>query len=74
MSRPQEPTVTWPSCGSAPAPAGAATSRASWAARQVLLFDAGEREHPTRPGETVHVWRLVLQERGPGAGGARRPG
>src|SRR3982750_1222563 len=31
---------------------------------QVLLFDGGERPHPTRPGETVHVWRLMVQERG----------
>src|SRR3954454_12927140 len=36
---------------------------------QVLLFDGGEREHPTKPGETVHVWRLMVQERDP----ARRP-
>jgi hypothetical protein len=27
-----------------------------------LLYD-GEREHPTRPGEVVKVWRLVAQER-----------
>src|SRR5690348_3551322 len=37
---------------------------------QILMFDGGEREHPTRPGETVHVWRLMVQERDP----ARRPG
>jgi hypothetical protein len=36
---------------------------------QVLMFDAGEREHPTKPGETVHVWRLMVQERDT----ARRP-
>ena len=36
---------------------------------QVLLFDGGERPHPTRPDETVHVWRLMVQERDP----ARRP-
>src|SRR3954463_12360823 len=36
---------------------------------QVLMFDGGEREHPTRPGETVHAWRLMVQERDP----ARRP-
>jgi hypothetical protein len=29
-----------------------------------LLYD-GEREHPTRPGEVVKVWRLVAQERQP---------
>src|SRR4051794_10945757 len=37
---------------------------------QVLLFDAGEKPHPTRPEETVHVWRLMVQERDP----SRRPG
>jgi len=36
---------------------------------QYLLFDAGEKEHPTRPGERVHVWRLMLQESDP----ERRP-
>ena len=36
---------------------------------QVLLFDGGEKPHPTRPEETVHVWRLMVQERDP----ARRP-
>jgi hypothetical protein len=36
---------------------------------QVLMFDGGEKEHPTRPGETVHVWRLMVQERDP----SRRP-
>src|SRR4051812_18805672 len=36
---------------------------------QVLLFDGGEKAHPTKPGETVHVWRLMVQERDP----ARRP-
>src|SRR4051794_5463210 len=36
---------------------------------QVLLFDGGAKPHPTRPGETVHVWRLMVQERDP----ARRP-
>jgi hypothetical protein len=29
----------------------------------VLLFDAGERPHPTKPDETVHTWRLMLAER-----------
>ena len=32
---------------------------------QVLLFDGSERPHPTRPEETVHVWKLMLQERDP---------
>jgi hypothetical protein len=36
---------------------------------QVLMFDGGEKDHPTRPGETVHIWRLMVQERDP----ARRP-
>jgi hypothetical protein len=30
---------------------------------QLLMFDAGERDHPTRPGEKVHVWRLMVAER-----------
>lgn len=29
----------------------------------IALLCDGEREHPTRPGETVVVWRLVAQER-----------
>ena len=36
---------------------------------QLLLFDGGEKGHPTKPGERVHVWRLMVQERDP----ARRP-
>jgi hypothetical protein len=36
---------------------------------QVLMFDGGEKLHPTRPGETVHVWNLVVQEKD----AARRP-
>jgi hypothetical protein len=32
---------------------------------QVLLFDGGEKPHPTKPDETVHVWRLMVQERDP---------
>jgi hypothetical protein len=34
-------------------------------AARVLLFDAGERDHPTKPGERIHVWRLVLQQAEP---------
>ena len=30
---------------------------------QILLFDGGEKDHPTRPGEKVRVWRLMVQER-----------
>ena len=36
---------------------------------QLLLFNAGERDHPTRPGERVRVWPLMIQERDP----SRRP-
>jgi len=32
---------------------------------QVLLFDGGEKAHPTKPGEVVRVWRLMVQERDP---------
>ena len=32
---------------------------------QLTLLRDGEREHPTRPGEVVKVWRLVGQERQP---------
>jgi hypothetical protein len=32
---------------------------------QILLFDDGEHLHPTREGETVHVWKLLVQEREP---------
>jgi hypothetical protein len=31
----------------------------------VLLFDGGEKAHPTKPGEVVRVWRLMVQERDP---------
>jgi hypothetical protein len=37
---------------------------------QVLLFKEGEKPHPTRPGEVVKVWNIMLQERDP----SRRPG
>src|SRR4051794_10559693 len=40
---------------------------------QVLLFDGGEKPHPTKPGETVHVWRLMVQERDPSRRPERRP-
>src|SRR5689334_20803713 len=40
---------------------------------QVLLFDGGEKPHPTKPGETVHVWRLMVQERDPARRPERRP-
>jgi hypothetical protein len=29
----------------------------------LLLFDDGEHPHPTREGEVVRVWKLLLQER-----------
>jgi hypothetical protein len=28
---------------------------------KLLLFDAGMQDHPTKPGEQVHVWNLILQ-------------
>jgi hypothetical protein len=36
---------------------------------QLLLFKEGEKPHPTKPDETVIVWKLLVQERDP----ARRP-
>jgi hypothetical protein len=36
---------------------------------QLLLFRDGKKPHPTRPGEEVIVWKLLVQERDP----ARRP-
>ena len=30
---------------------------------QLLLFEAGERDHPSRPGEKVKVWNLLVGER-----------
>lgn len=52
---------------------------------QVLLFDARKKPRPSRPEETVHVRRLMIQERDPTwrprtvpredlAGGARQHG
>jgi hypothetical protein len=32
---------------------------------QVLMFDGGTKPHPTKPDETVHIWRLMVQERDP---------
>jgi hypothetical protein len=34
-----------------------------WGDLSVALLRDGERPHPTRPDETVVVWRLVAQER-----------
>jgi hypothetical protein len=31
----------------------------------LVMFDGGEKPHPTRPGETVHVWGLHIQEKDP---------
>jgi hypothetical protein len=31
----------------------------------LVMFDGGRQPHPTRPEETVHVWRLFIQERDP---------
>jgi hypothetical protein len=36
-----------------------------WGGLQVALLRDGERPHPTRPGKTVVVWRLVASERQP---------
>jgi hypothetical protein len=40
---------------------------------QVLMFKDGEKPHPTRPDETVIVWKLLVQERDPNrrSGGGR---
>jgi hypothetical protein len=27
------------------------------------MFDGGERDHPSRPGEKIRVWRLMVAER-----------
>jgi hypothetical protein len=34
---------------------------------QLALLRDGERPHPTRPDETIVVWKLVAQERQPAA-------
>jgi hypothetical protein len=36
-----------------------------WGNLSVALLRDGERPHPTRPEETVVVWKLVAQERQP---------
>lgn len=41
-----------------------------WGDCQVVGFFKGEKQHPTRPDETVLVWEIFLQEKDP----ARRPG
>lgn len=30
---------------------------------QLLLFKQGEKDHPTREGEKVTIWHLLVQER-----------
>jgi hypothetical protein len=42
---------------------------------QLLMFDGGEKPHPTRPGERVRIWRLMVQEKDPDRrpGASRRP-
>ena len=32
-------------------------------ASQLLIFRDGERPHPSRPDETIIVWKVLLQER-----------
>ena len=44
-----------------------------WGGLQVALLCDGERPHPTRPDETVVVWRLVAQEREPREGRQKPP-
>jgi hypothetical protein len=44
-----------------------------WGGLQVALLRDGERPHPTRPDETVVVWRLVAQEREPREGRQKPP-
>jgi hypothetical protein len=44
-----------------------------WGGLSVALLYDGERPHPTRPGETVVVWRLVAQERQPRDATSRPP-
>jgi hypothetical protein len=29
---------------------------------QLLIFEDGQKPHPTRPGEVVTVWNVLLQE------------
>jgi hypothetical protein len=36
-----------------------------WGSLSVALLRDGERPHPTRPEETITVWKLVAQERQP---------
>jgi hypothetical protein len=44
-----------------------------WGGLSVALLRDGERPHPTRPDETVVVWRLVAQEREPRDGPRKAP-
>jgi hypothetical protein len=44
-----------------------------WGGLSVALLRDGERPHPTRPDETVTVWRLVAQERQPRDGPQKAP-
>jgi hypothetical protein len=44
-----------------------------WGGLQVALLKDGERPHPTRPEETITVWRLVAQERQPRDAASRPP-
>jgi hypothetical protein len=44
-----------------------------WGGLSVALLRDGERPHPTRPDETVVVWRLVAQEREPREGRQKPP-
>jgi hypothetical protein len=44
-----------------------------WGNLSVALLRDGERPHPTRPDETVIVWKLVAQERQPRDGAQKAP-
>jgi hypothetical protein len=44
-----------------------------WGGLSVALLRDGERPHPTRPDETVTVWKLVAQERVPCDGPRKAP-
>jgi hypothetical protein len=44
-----------------------------WGNLSVALLRDGERPHPTRPDETITVWKLVAQERQPRPAAQRPP-
>jgi hypothetical protein len=44
-----------------------------WGNLSVALLQDGERPHPTRPDETIVVWKLVASERQPRDGAQKPP-